>query len=195
MRFGTACSLLTAMMVMAATVQCVPASATELYAGMTTQGAGTKVSLSQKGGTSTLWKDTTGVAQTTCSGASMNGEITKAGGSSETVHIAYTSVEWIGCIHPMSVISNGELEIHHISGTTNGIATTKKTRIVFVSTLFGIKCTVNAGEGTAIGTVTGGEEAVLDLSGVITLENGCGDSTLTGALLWTSPKGLRVEPS
>jgi len=146
--------------------------------------------------TSALLVDTAGGVNDTCPGSEIKTTIatnttTDAGGSNAIL-------SFIGCSHTTHVLAKGSLEIKHQPGTPNGTVISKGTRITIKSTVFGISCVANTGAGTAIGTLTGATsetgKATMDIAGVITLENGCGDSTWTGKYEVTSPVGLTVDP-
>ncbi len=146
-------------------------------------------------GTSALLKDTLGGANDTCTSSEVKGKIstnttTDAGGN-------ISSLTFGGCSHTTTVLANGSLEIKNIAGTTNGTVVSKGARVTVKSTIFGVSCVANTGAGTTIGTLTGAKSstanATMDINGVITLENGCGDSTWTGSYLVTSPAGLTVD--
>ena len=146
-------------------------------------------------GTSAILKDTLGGVNDTCTGSEVKGKIgtnttTDAGGAIS--HLTFT-----GCSHTTHVLANGELEIKNIAGTTNGTVVSKGAQVTIKSTIFGVSCTANTGAGTTIGTLTGAKahtaKATMDINGVITLENGCGDSTWTGKYEVTSPVGLTVD--
>ena len=176
------------------------ASAQTLYKYTTpsandTIAVGTVLTSTLESGTSALLKDTLGGVNDTCTGSEVKGAVgtnttTDAGG-------AITSLTFTGCSHTTDVLANGELEIKNIAGTTNGTVVSKNARVTIKSTIFGISCTANTGAGTTIGTLTGAKtstaQATMDINGVITLENGCGDSTWTGSYLVTSPAGLTVD--
>ena len=156
---------------------------------------GTELVSSLKAGTSALLKDTGGLANDTCTGSEVKGAIstnttTDAGG-------AISSLTFTGCSHTTHVLANGELEVKNIAGTTNGTVISKGARVTIRSTVFGISCVANTGAGTTIGTLTGAKsstaKAQMDINGVITLENGCGDSTWTGSYEVTNPLGLTVD--
>ncbi len=173
------------------------ASATELYKGATTAGVGTEIVSTLQTGSSALLKDTLGGANDTCTSSEVKGTIESAGSSTTHPSGKISSLTFGGCSHTTTVLANGSLEIKHIAATTNGTVISKGARVTVKSTIFGVSCVANTGEGTTIGTLTGktSGNAVMDINGVITLENGCGDSTWTGTYLVTSPAGLNVEAS
>jgi len=156
---------------------------------------GTELVSTLETGTSALLQDTLGGVNDTCTGSEVKGAIstnttTDAGG-------AISALTFTGCSHTTTVLAKGELELKNIAGTTNGTVISKGARVTVKSTIFGVSCVANTGTGTTIGTLTGAKShtanATMDINGVITLENGCGDSTWTGSYLVTSPAGLTVD--
>lgn len=133
------------------------ASATELYSGQffpSTVNSGTKVSLSLQGETTTPISDTTENPITTCTGSSINGQVSSAGSSSTTVVIPVESVSLTGGCK-VTIKLPGSLEVHHIAGTTSGTLTGNGFGFS-VHTEFGIECTYGPGEsGTDLGVLEG----------------------------------------
>ncbi len=179
-------------------------SATELYKYTTpspndTLGAGTELVLSIESGTSMLLKDTLGGSNDTCSSSEIKTTIESAGGISAHPSGKVGHLTLGGCSHTSDTLATGELEIRQIAGTTNGTLISKGARVTFKSTIFGVSCILNTGAGTTIGTLTGAKgtttAATADINGVVTLENGCGDSIWTGSYSVTGTPGLTVEAS
>ncbi len=192
------------LLIIGALVGAAPASATELYGTAPpndTLGAGTEITATLKSSTSLLLKDTLGGANDTCTSSEVKNKIETAGSSTTNPSGKVSGLTFSSCSHTTTVIKNadgffGELEIKNIAGTTNGTVISKGTRVTVKSTIFGVSCVANTGAGTTLGTLTGAkssEVGTLDVNAVITMENGCGDSTLTGTYLITSPTGLMVE--
>lgn len=97
-----------------------------------------------------------GTTLDTCTGGTMEG-IPTTGGATTTVKepIASANTTWSGCTKTAHTIEGGELEIHHIAGTSNGTVTGagfKWTRLTF-----GVSCVYGLSEGTMVhfGTLTG----------------------------------------
>ena len=157
--------------------------------------AGTEIISTLESGTSAVLTDTLGGVNDTCPGSEVKASIstnnTTDGGGAVSI------LSFIGCGHTTHVLANGSLEIRNQPGTTNGTVISKGARVTIKSTIFGVSCVANTGAGTAIGTITGAKaataKATIDINGVITLENGCGDSTWTGSYEVTSPLGLTVD--
>jgi len=162
---------------------------------LTTVATGTALKSSLESGTSALLKDTAGGVNDTCTGSTVEGKVeTNSGGSAGG---KVSSLTFTGCSHTTDVLAPGSLSIKRIAGTTNGTVTSSGARVTIKSTIFGISCVANTGAGTTIGTLTGAAtntaSATMDINAVITLENGCGDSTWTGSYLVTSPLGLVAD--
>ena len=178
-------------------------SATNLYK-YTTPSAndrlalGTEIVGSLESGTSLLWKDTLGGANDTCTGSEFKGKLERDTSTSGDAAGKLSTLTFTGCSHTTTVLAPGEWEIKAIAGTTNGTLISRGMRVTTKTTIFGISCVAATGAGTTIGTVTGAKsstaKATVDINGVITKENGCGDSTWTGSYLITSPVGLTIEP-
>jgi len=196
--------LLVGVMALAALIGAGNASATNLYR-YTTPAAndrvavGTELVVTLESETSLLWKDTGGLAHDTCTGSEWKGKLERDTASGVHASGKTTSLSFSGCSHTTTVLAPGEFEIRSIAGTTNGTLISKGTRVTTKSTVFGISCVGNTGAGTTLGTITGAKSstayATIDINGVVTKENGCGDSTVTGSYLITSPTGLTVEAS
>lgn len=182
------------------------ASATRLYEYTTSDAndplpIATNIDFTLASGTSALLKDTLGGASDTCTSSELLGLLESTGGG-EGLHPRgeFSVVKFGGCSHTTSVIINrGTFEIKNIAGTTNGTFIISLLKVTVKSTIFGISCIADAGTGTTMGTVTGAKSsaglAALDMNGLITLENGCGDATWTGNYQVTKPTGMTVENS
>lgn len=186
-----------------ALIGAAPASGTGLLKYTTpnpndTLGIGTEIVASLESGTSMLWKDTGGLANETCTSSEVKFKIEKDTGSGG-VNPQGKVLTWTvgGCSHTVDVLAPGSIEIKNIAGTTNGTVISRETRVTTKSTVFGISCVLVTGAGTTLGTLTGAKSstahATLDFNAVITKENGCGDATVTGSYVITSPTGLMVE--
>lgn len=182
------------------------ASATNLYRYTTPTAndriaLGTEVAVSLEPGTSILLKDTLGGVNDTCSGSEMRFTLETDTSSVPAANAQgpLSLLSLTGCSHASATLATGNLEIKNIAGTTNATVVAKVARITFKSTVFGVSCILNTGAGTTLGTLTGSKSstgaATLDMNGVVTLENGCGDSTMTGSYEVTTPIGLTAESS
>jgi hypothetical protein len=177
------------------------ASATKLYSGASPLGAGTEIKSSLASGTSATLTDTEGHTLDTCTGSTVVGKTSNAGSSTETVKgtIATTGLTWSGCTVATSTTEGGELEIHHIAGTTNGTVTAKGFKVSINTVLFG-NCVYTAGTTPIhLGTLTGvtSLNATLHINAIVNKSSGICNSTAkwVGTYSVTSPAGLNVEAS
>ncbi len=170
------------------------AMATTIRSGTTTIGSGATFDKTLKISSSSLFKDTSGLANDTCTGLHIHGNY-----SIDIIPplptLEVTELNWTGCSHTTTTIAKGSMEYKSIAGTTNGTVISKGMRVTMKSTVFGISCVANTGAGTTLGTLTGvtSGSATMDINGVVTLENGCGDSTWTASVAVNTPSGLNVE--
>jgi hypothetical protein len=175
------------------------ASATVLRNSSGILPAGTEIKGSLTGGTATL-TDTEGHVLDTCSGSSISGKTSNAGSSTETVKgsVASTALTWSGCTVATSTTEGGELEIHSITGTTNGTLTAKKFKVSINTVLFG-NCVYTAGEGTDMGTLKGNTagNATMEVNAIVTKVSGICNNTGKWVATYavTSPSPLWVEAS
>jgi hypothetical protein len=123
--------------------------------------AGTKVTSSLKGGTSTRF--TAAGSTFTCTGSSISGKTSNTSGT--TVTLSIESLSWSGCSQTTDTVKNGSLSIEWISGTSNG--TVRGTGSEVTVGFFGISCTYGTGESTHLGTLTGGVEPFLLISATL----------------------------
>jgi hypothetical protein len=175
------------------------ASATALYKEAEKQGAGTQI-VATLTGSATL-KSTSGTLLDTCVGSEIKGEIAKAGGALATVSGPIKTLNWGACTEPTTTTTNGELEIHHISGGINGTLTAKKTTVDVNTTIFGAVCQYTVGEVLDLGTLNGStsttKDATITPKVVIPAENSffCPDANWEATFNVTSPTPLHVTAS
>jgi hypothetical protein len=155
---------LAALAAMALTAFASSASATVLTSGSETLGIGTKIEASLKSGGSSYLKTTGGSTLNTCTSGSVSGSITNAGGSSATVvgSVPKTGLVFSNCISTVHTESGGTLEIHNITGTTNGTVTASG--FVLNNTIFSTTCLYESGTGKHLGTLVGGTPATLSIN-------------------------------
>lgn len=151
-----------------------------------------------KGSTATL-ESTSGSIEDTCTASTVEGSITEKGDATHTVVGAGEHLFFGSCTQTFKVLEEtGTLELHNISGTDNGTLTAKKFRVTIV--ISGVSCVFGAGEGTDLGTLTGGNPATMDVHAVVPKVEGgflCpSDSIWNAQYKVTSPNStLHVEPS
>jgi len=143
----------------AATVLAGPgsASATEMYSGATTLGAGTSVQLSQSGTAS--FTTTGGTVLDTCTGSGITGKTSNSGGSGVNVTgtIATSGLTFSGCTKTTDTLEGCGFEWEHISGTLNWTVWWKGCKITIeMAAEFGGTCSYTAGSSrTHLGTFKG----------------------------------------
>jgi hypothetical protein len=173
------------------------ASATKLYGSGVALGVGTELKGSLTGSASLT--TTEGTVLNTCTGSALAGKTTTAGGAAETVKgtVATSALTWSGCTNTVTTLEGGELEVHHVTGTTNGTLTAKGFKVT-VQTPFG-SCVFTAATGTHMGTLTGSTtgNATMDVNAVVTRESGLCPSSAKWVANYavTSPTKLTVEAS
>jgi hypothetical protein len=161
---------------------------------------GTEIKASLTSGTSAKFVSNGGELTYTCTGGALGGKIEAGGSSTETVRTSLptSSFSWSGCVWPMTAIKSGEMEVHWISGTTNGTVTAKGLEIsVDTSALGAGFCTYALwSEQPHIGVLTGGVTPTLHLSATLIRTSGpiCRTSlTWTATYTVTSPTPLYVR--
>jgi hypothetical protein len=158
---------------------------------------GTEIDISLVGTTST--SGTGGELLDTCTEGTNRGTTTNTGGSNETVDWNLLEFFSKSCTHTTDTIANGSLEVHWISGGTNGTVTVKGTQATKIIP-GGVSCTYGAGaEGTDLGTLTGGNPATLHVETALPKLAGSflcpGDVVWNGSYVVTSPQPLYVSAS
>jgi hypothetical protein len=168
------------------------ASATKLYSGGTALGTGTTIHITSTG-TSILESGETILDE--CKHTTIHITIGNSGSAAGTVSGPVGSWTSSECTKPTKTIKNGELEIHHIAGTTNGTLTVKGTEVT-VEAFEGVSCVYT---GEDVGTLVGGSPATITANAVIKKTSGgflCPSaprSTVSYKL--TTPNPLTVEAS
>jgi len=128
-----------------------------------------------------------------CEGSKIKGKTSTTGGSGSTVKGPVEELAWGTCTKTTHTLTNGELEIHHITGTDNGTLTVVGTEVT-VNTIFG-SCVFTASD---IGTLVGGSPAKISMvNQVVKRLSGLCPSEVLWTAEWevTSPKPLWVAAS
>jgi hypothetical protein len=166
---------------------------------------GTEIHATLEAGTSSKLTTTENFTLNTCTVSTVKGTISNAGSSTETVKGSITpaNLTWSSCsAGPVTTTVGGELEVHSITGTTNGTLTAKNFEVT-VETFLG-KCTFVAGASTHLGTLTGSTtgNATMDINAVVTRKSPDPDTgTCPSSARWqgsytvTTPTKLTVEAS
>jgi hypothetical protein len=138
-----------------------------------------------------------------CTGGDLKGTITNAGGSSQTVKIGINTFAWTSCNVGNTTLENGELEVHSISGSTNGTLTLKGFTTKIETTQYGTCIYTSGATGVDLGTLTASKtgQAIIDIIVVLTKKEGSSflcPTTIEWWEEWTQTKPsetpLFVEP-
>lgn len=159
---------------------------------------GSKLDLSLKPKTSTVFSDTSGVVQNTCTSSTAAGQTANETGVTVTVTLESWTFE--GCTRAVKTIRTGILHVAWISGTSNGTVTGSAFEYE-ANTPFGL-CIYGFGTGTHLGTLSAASssttyatlviKAVLPL--VETVNGTCAsDSRWVAEYTATTPTGLTVK--
>jgi hypothetical protein len=173
------------------------ASATVLCKSTTTPcqsayGIGSKVDASLSSGSS-FRLEYEGSTLATCTGGTIKGQTTTAGGELEAVNATVESLSWTGCSQTTHTLKAGELVISHNSGTDDGLVEFKGTEVTFAT--LGVTCTYRP----ATGTLKGGESPSIEISAMA--KKTAGSFVCPTEAKWvakyevTEPKPIYVEPS
>jgi hypothetical protein len=192
-----------AAMALTAVIGVGTASATHLYSNGTSLALGSTIKASLATETSSNLTTTEGTVLNTCTASSVEGKTTTTGTatSTEIGTVAATGLTWSNCTAgPVNTLKGGELEIHWISGTTNGTLTAKGFEVT-TETFLG-KCTFVTASATHLGTLTGSTtgNATMDINAIVTRKVGDTDAGFCpssarwqGTYTVTAPTKLYVE--
>jgi hypothetical protein len=175
------------------------ASATKLYSAGTALGVGTTIHAVSTGA---AILETTGESPSIldeCKSSTIHGTVTNAGGTGATVSGDVTTLSWNECTkttHNKSLGGANALEIHHLSGTTNGTLTVNGIEVEVTSFEGFSPCVYTASD---IGTLIGGGPATININTVVTKTGGpfiCpSNARWTAVYEVTSPNPLVVHAS
>ncbi len=141
-----------------------------------------------------------GIATITCASGALSGSISSHGsGVTASGSISTLTYSECGPVH-VTVLTNGTgangtgtLEVHATMSTGNGAFTGNGTRITVQVTSLGVSCILET-QNTTLGTVTGGENAILHLESAniprVSGDSGifCGSNFIvTGSYTFTHP--------
>jgi hypothetical protein len=139
-----------------ATKLCTDSACTTVYA------AGTEIKSELVAGTSARLTSG-GSTIATCTSSGVSGKTSNKEGA--TVSGSISSLTWGGCSQTTHTVSNGSLEIAYTSGS-NGTVTGKGSQVTVQ--IFGVSCTYGTGEGTHLGSITGGSAPILKITTTVT---------------------------
>jgi hypothetical protein len=152
---------------------------------------GTRIGFSLASGTSLRWVNG-GTTLETCGQAVLKSDITNAGSASTTVTSENKTLSFNECTFANGFTKLGGLEIHNITGTSNGTVTASgEIGWTFNNPMFG-SCVYGWTTGGVVGTITEGKPATLDLNTNIVRLSGSSfacpaNGTLEGSLVQTEP--------
>lgn len=115
-----------------------------------------------------------GTTLSTCTGTTVQGKTAAGGSPTETVKVPIESWSWSGCTKHTTTDVNGEIEIHHISGTDNATMTAKNTQFTTSGWFNNEICIYGAGTGMDMGTIVGGSPAMLNVNVPVPRQAGSG---------------------
>lgn len=121
-----------------------------------------------------------GSAVATCTGSTLKAKTENAGTNREPVKAPVETLSWSGCSQTTSTVKAGSLEIKPIEGTENATVIGKNTEITLG--ILGTSCTYGFGEESDLGTLTGKESPVIDISTEI--PKTAGGATCPASVKW-----------
>jgi hypothetical protein len=134
-------------------------------------------------------KSTGGALEDTCSASTVGGEITSQGENQNVVG-AISTLTFTTCTNPTAVLSQ--------TGTLELEGETVKAKGFEVTVNAGVSCVYSAGEGTTLGTFTGGNPAIIHINAVVNKKSGSflcpPDSKWEGTYQITGAGTLHSEP-
>jgi len=133
-----------------------------------------------------------------CNKSHLGGKSTNAGGAAVNVTFNVESLSWSECNATVTVLNKGTLSIAHSSGSNGTLfGSDQEVTVVFD----GFHCIFST-KNTNLGTVTGGTNATLHISGTLQRAIGSGSGVFcgqtapwTGSYKVTTPSPFRVTAS
>ena len=118
-------------------------------------------------GNTLLKDDGSGATLITCTGSTLQGEITNAGGTG-TVSGPISSLTFTGCDQHVTVLKPGTLEVHWIENTHNGTLTSNGAEVTtLTTTIFGNIHCIYVTNNTHLGELTDGNPAIVHANAII----------------------------
>jgi hypothetical protein len=127
----------------------------------------TPIDFSIPSGGSAVLVDTLGEELDTCTKSTVKGKITNAGSSTATTTGPVEELLWGSCTFPTATVLKGSLEVHKISGTSNGTVTADGTFQITIDPIFVEPCVYQVTAGTPLGELTEGNPAVFHANAVL----------------------------
>jgi hypothetical protein len=157
--------------------------------------AGTQIEATLESGTTSVFRQTGGTVLSTCTGSTIKGKTTNAGGESEPVTGTIETMTFTGCTTVFTVIAAGAFEIKYLGPETLGSLTGKGTELTV--TILGVSCTYGTGAFTYMGKMTSSEVQLtptIDLQALLAKRAGSflcpGDVTWEASYTVTKPDPL-----
>jgi hypothetical protein len=155
----------------------------------------TELKSSLSAGTKAILK--TEIKTIECSKSTLSGKPENGGSATETVKGPIAALAFEECNCEVKSLKKGTVEIHWISGSTNGTVTATGAEVtVNCSTIFGLVHCIYVTEKTDLGTLTGGNPAKIDVKAVLprlaTSAPCSATATWEATYEFTSPKPLFV---
>ncbi len=161
-------------------------------------GKGAVLDASVTPGTTGILETTGKVLVDTCTGGTVKGKSSNAGGgeAEEPVTGTIETLTFSGCSRTTTVLKLGGFEIQRIAETEDGKLIGTGGTEVTINTIFG-SCVFGTGTALDLGTLTGGESPTIDFNAIVPKISGnvaCpGHAILTASYTLTEPKPLYVE--
>jgi hypothetical protein len=167
------------------------ASATTIEVGGVTQNKAVSLQMTIKPGSSTIFRDTAGFSQNTCT-TSVLAATTQSPYTGATATATVNTLTFSNCANePFVTHKPGTLHFAHIAGTTNATVTSSGAEWTISSPFGTLACITGA--GTHLGTLTGSAAGHAALTLNVVLSCSGVSSRLTGAYIVTSPTGFGVS--
>lgn len=125
-----------------------------------------------------------------CTKQTISGASENQGSATETVRLAIEKFTWQECPKEAETIKVPQLEVHY-SAENVGTVTAKGGEFRFKAGLFS-SCFYTFGAGKTIGTLKGGSEPILEVSGELERLGLCAPRTWTAKFKFTKPTPLFV---
>jgi hypothetical protein len=169
------------------------ASATTIEINGVTQNQSVEITATLEPGTSLTIKDEFATTHDTCTESELTFD-TEAPYTTTLLGATITKFTVGKCTHTTTVLAKGTFDIHHITGTTNGLIVWTGGEVTLQSTFFGASAVCKAGAGTTLGTLTGkaAGKAVFDLNAKVNCGI-LGTASWTATYTITSPEGAGIE--
>jgi hypothetical protein len=169
-----------------ATKLCTDSACTTVY------GAKTEIKSELVSGTSARLTSG-GSTIATCTGSTVSGKTSNESATWIEGEVASASLTWSGCSQTTHTTAGGTLDIMYTSGTSGEVV---GTGFGVTVEIFSVSCTYSAGEGTKLGTITGGASPILKIE--TTVKKSAGSFLCPSTAGWdaeyvvTSPHALYV---